>query len=295
MTALSALRLSSLAAFGALGGCFLPGSHGPERDISAFISAQMVPGNRVVFSFKYTVYRPAQGVAAWPDGGIPKYVHDESMIGVYDTTTHALHLLAREENDRWSHDQGHYFISQASGPLVLVGRGGQTRDLHGMLNENFLLNVDDGSMQPVNFRDVLTDKGFKSQIAYLVSPAGHMVFVTSPDASPRDEENGQIWLRAPDDSYHLVAEDTRHYEGIENGEVIYWQLATREFKAFNMTTYQTRDLPGYKQRGYVDVTEGVAVPMTGEKIDVGHKVNGTWVYTTLPITKDAVKQAKVAK
>jgi len=290
-----ALRRSSLAAFAALSGCFLPGSHGPERDISAFVSAQLIPSNRVVFTFKYTVYRPAQGLAAWPDGGIPKYIHDESMIGVFDVATSELHLLAREKNARWSNDQGHYFVSQASGPLVLVGRGGQTRDLSGMLNENFLLNVDDGSTQALKFREVLTEKGQKSHIAYLVSPAGHMVFVTSPDASPRDEENGQIWLRAPDDSYHLVADATRHYEGVGNGEVIYWLLATREFKAFNMTTYETRSLPGYRQRGYVDVTEGVTVPGMGEKIDVGHKVNGTWVYTTLPITTDAVKKAKVSK
>lgn len=294
MTTPLASRVVSLASVAALGGCFLSGSYGPERENTAFTSATLLPSNRVVFSFKYVTYRPAQGMAAFPDGGIPKYTRDETMLGVFNVATGEMHVLAREKNKQWTNGQGHYFVSQSSDPLVLVGRSGQTRDLNGMLDQIFLLNIDDGATQPLKFKEVLAAKGQKSQIPYLVSPAGHIVFVTSAESNARNEEDGQIWLRAPDDSYHLVT-DGRHYEGVEDGEIIYWVLATREFKAYNMTTYETRSLPGYRQRGYVDVTEGVLVPMTGEKIDLGHKVNGAWVYTTLPITKDAVKKARVSK
>ena len=284
----------SLAIAAAFSACsLLPGSHRPERDISAFVSAALLPSNRVVFSFKNTAYRPAQGFAAFPDGGISKFTADDNILGVFDVGTSTLRILAREKNTRWTNDQGHFYIAAVNGALALVGRGGQTRDMIGTLNTNYLLNVDDGSMREVRYAEALARNGQVATATYLVSPAGHMVFVTASPTAQRGAEEGQIWLRSPDDSYRLVA-GTHHYEGVENGEVIFWLLPTREFKAYNMTTHETRSLPGHKGRGYVDITEGVIVPMTGEQVSLGHKVNGTWSYAPLPITKDAVRKARVS-
>lgn len=290
------MRTAALVALALILGAalwFYRSMYGPERDNSAFTSAMLLPGNRVVFGFKYVTYKPAQGIAAFPDGGIPKYTHDETMIGVFDVAGNALHVIKRERNTRWTNDQGSFFVSQTSGPMVFVGQGGQTRDLTGLLNENFLLNVDDGKTTPLHIREELDAKGLNSQVVRLVSPQGHIVVEASSNSKARSNGGSQIWLRAPDGSYHLVAETT-HYEGVENGEIVYWLLATREFKAFSMTTYATRDLPAYKQRGYVDVTEGVSVSGR-DSVQLGRKINGAWNYTTLPIRKEQVIRARVSR
>jgi hypothetical protein len=122
---------------------------------------------------------------------------------------------------------------------------------------------------------------------HLVTPQGHIVVVTAALGTPRNTEEGQIWLRMPNDTYRLVA-NTRHYEGFENGEIIYWMLATRDFHAYSIATHTHRPLPGYRVRGYVDATEGVLVQ--GDTVALGVKRDGRWTYTPLPINTQTLKR-----
>jgi hypothetical protein len=139
----------------------------------------------------------------------------------------------------------------------------------------------------VRYREALAEQGQEPLGIHLVSPQGHIVFTTAALTAGRNPEDGQIWLRSPDDSYRLVA-PTRHYQTFENGEIVYWLLATREFRAYNVTTHEHRPLPGYRVRGNVDVTEGVLVRR--DSIALGTRRNGSWSYTALPIDTRSLKR-----
>jgi len=66
----------SCAAVG-LGSCY-----GPVRDQSRVTAAEIVPGGAVAVAYHRYRYRPAAGLAAYPNGGISKTLVDRFAIGV---------------------------------------------------------------------------------------------------------------------------------------------------------------------------------------------------------------------
>ena len=81
----------ALAAFAA-GGCY-----GPVRDDSRITSTAIINHDKVAFTYHEYRYRPAVGLAAFPDGGIPKYVRDRFVVGVAGADGH-VRVLARFDN-----------------------------------------------------------------------------------------------------------------------------------------------------------------------------------------------------
>jgi hypothetical protein len=73
--------------------------YGPLEDHSAFVSAQLAEDKRtIVFSAHQFAYRAATGWRAFPDGGIPDYVTDVNLLGVYDLQTRNVKIIRREKN-----------------------------------------------------------------------------------------------------------------------------------------------------------------------------------------------------
>ena len=60
----------------------LAGCYGPVRDQSRITAAEIVPGGGVAVTYHLYRYRPATGLAAYPDGGIPKTLLDRFVVGV---------------------------------------------------------------------------------------------------------------------------------------------------------------------------------------------------------------------
>lgn len=72
------MRPLALLAAWALGAC----AYGAPVDQSAIDSAVALPDGSVAVTFRQIVYRPAAGLAAYPDGGIPSYLRDSEVVGV---------------------------------------------------------------------------------------------------------------------------------------------------------------------------------------------------------------------
>ena len=67
--------------------------YGPLQDRSKFVSARLADDQRtVLFSFHRFAYRAATGWRAFPDGGIPDYATDISVLGTYDLQTRKLNV-----------------------------------------------------------------------------------------------------------------------------------------------------------------------------------------------------------
>jgi hypothetical protein len=75
------LRFIGLLLLGVLvlSGC----TYGPVVDRSGVRSAVLLPGGQGVgVAYQILRYRPATGIAAFPDGGIPRYLEDRILIAV---------------------------------------------------------------------------------------------------------------------------------------------------------------------------------------------------------------------
>jgi hypothetical protein len=276
-----------------LGAGLLAGCHGSAQDHSAFEGAVLLRDHTVLFSFKHLVYRPAEGIAAFPDGGIAKYDRDEDLLGTYHVPSGALRILRRESNRRWTDGQGRYGIGRSKGSVALVSRGGQLRNNLSMSTyEDWLVDIDTGSFQPVDYRTALPARKLASTAMYLVDARGTLLFVTKPleaAGGKTDERDAALWIRTPAGEYVPVAR-TQHYERMEGDDLIYWIPETRRFHAFNVVTHATRDLPGYRVPPPEDVVEGVAVETGGQRLLFGRKTGSGWDYQPLPLEPARLKE-----
>ena len=276
-----------------LGAGVFHGCHGPAQDHSRFESAVLLREHTVLFSFKHLVYRPAEGIAAFPDGGVPKYDRDENLLGTYHIPSGVLRILRREHNHRWTDGQGTYGIQRSRGGVALVTQGGQLRrDLSKNEFEDWFVDIETGAFQPVDYRAALAERKLATTGIYLVDERGTLLFVTEPleaGGGKRDERDASLWIRTPAGEFVHVAQ-TSHYEGMEGDGLIYWIPETRRFHAFDVVTLATRDLPGYRVRPQEDVTEGVSVETGGQRLMFGRKTGAAWEYEPLPIEPARLKQ-----
>ena len=274
-----------------LSGCL----YGSRTDRSCFISANLLDDGRVLFSFQELVYCPAQGLAAFPDGGIPKYKKDNNALFIFDPASGALRLLMREKNHRWEHGQGSLFVMKSCGNVALVSQGGQVRGKPSSSIRHWLVDVGNGRTQELELKENFAREGRDVGAIYLVSSDGTLVFVNNPlvqedgrSSKRRDEGPSQIWVRRPDGKI-VKAGDGPHYEGYVDGSVIYWVEGTRQFIGYRVNDNTRRTLHGYRTPlGLPDVTRGVSVSSGGSGMELGNKVGDSWKYEPLPVTSAQV-------
>ena len=97
--------------------------YGPLQDHSEFVSARLADDkHRVLFSFHHFAYRPAAGWRAFPDGGIPNYVKDINLLGVYDLQNRKIRILRHEKNSIWEPGSGLFTIQAVKGSKALISR-----------------------------------------------------------------------------------------------------------------------------------------------------------------------------
>jgi hypothetical protein len=121
------MRRAALLAPLLLSACNL--GYGAPIDRATFGSAELHPdGARCVFALHDVVYRPAEGLRAFPDGGIPRYDVDRHKLGVVDVGSGDVTLLVDEKNRDWLPGQGGFHVAGLGGRFALIGQGGQRED-----------------------------------------------------------------------------------------------------------------------------------------------------------------------
>jgi hypothetical protein len=265
--------------------------YGPARDHSEFLSAGFVnDGTTVLFTSHELVYQPATGWRAFPDGGIPRYLKDVNVIGAYEMRSGKSRTLYRQRNTRWQPGSGGFTIQAVNGNKALIGHGGQSRGTFASAIYYLLVDIPSGKCLDLDLKAELAKKGREPGVIYLVDENGTLVFVTAPLQPPEVRTASrdtapipEIWVRTPNGQL-LKAAVSAHYECTKNGELIYWDPATRTFLGYSISTHQTRTLAGYKQPGYQDVTKGVIVGSDRRHLELGDKFNGEWHYRPLEVT-----------
>ena len=274
----------------ALSGC----QYGPKRDYSKFKSAALLDeGRTVAFTFHALVYRPAAGMAAFPDGGIPKYLTDRSFLCTMDRSSGDLKKLMDEKNREWTNRSGALHIVAARGNVILASQSGQKRrDLSSYLTRHHLLNVASGALDTFDLAEDLRKHGRKQGPIYLVDDDGTLLIRTLADSGGVTSESSvkevpEVWVRSPGGRYILAAA-TAHYERTVNGEVIYWNHADRQYYAFSVKAGTTRILENYRVPETQQITEGASIGDGGASLEFGVRTNGVWQYRALPVDAAAV-------
>jgi|GEM_PF-3444747 len=267
--------------------------YGPLQDHSEFVSARLADDKRtVLFSFHQFAYRAATGWRAFPDGGVPKYITDVNLLGVYDMQTKEHKILLREKNKNWQPGSGLFFIHSVKGGMALITQGGQLRGPFKLAVKHMMLDFKSGKTATVDLKSDLMQRGRDIGYIYLVDADGMLVFVTLSLDEAKDHgayRNSalvpEIWVRTPGGRY-MKAAASAHYQCTRNGEVIYWEPTTRDFMAFSIAGQKTRKVPGYKIPGYQDVGEAVILSSDRKALEGGIKVDGKWNYKTLDLKPD---------
>jgi hypothetical protein len=272
------------------GGCSL---YGPPVDRSRFVTAKLLPDGQILFTYHKIIYRIAQGVAAFPDGGIPKYVKDISFIGVYDIRSGSHRILKREKNTIWEPGQGPFYIVATKGAMALVSQGGQLRGRSRLDVRHWLCNAASGDVREIDITGELAVRDRDVGEIYLVDDEGTLVFLNNPLDHAREGRNDpraddawpEIWVRTPEGEFLKVAE-TWHYQEFRDGNVIYWLPDTRRFYAFNVKSRTTTELLRYDVPALHDVTEGAGISAQGDRIELGRRLVDKWAYEPLPFVPD---------
>lgn len=264
--------------------------YGPLQDRSQFVSVRLADdGRTVLFSYHRFLYRPAAGIRAFPDGGIPKYETDVNFLGALDRPTGKVRILRREKNTDWQPGSGNFTVHSMNGPRALVSQGGQLRGPFALGVRFQLVDLDRGSIEDLDLKADLARHDRDTGQIYLADPDGTLVFITlslaeaAASGPPRSPEPvPEIWVRTPRGDYMKAASNS-HYERMIGGEVIYWEPSTRDFMAFSPRTKKTRKAPEYKIPPYQDVSVGVILASDRKSLEYGVKTGDQWRYEPLPV------------
>lgn len=290
---MSALLVLLLAAV-SLAGCESLGGYGPVQNYSGYVSAMAAPdGSRGVFTYHRLTYRSATGWRAFPDGGIPRYIDDESSVGVYDIESGEFCIALRYKNERWTDGQGTAYISQVTNGVAVLNRGGQLRDDLGRSEyEYLLLDLDTLKTTDLPLMEELEGMGLELGHFFLVDDAGTIIVIALPNGAAdklrdwtRDGSVAKgIWLRHPGGGYEKAA-DAIHYYGFTDGLVHYYCGDQRAYMVYDTKT--GRGAPGGKYPpSSPDKTIDLRVSDGGNSLTVGRNGHGGWSYTDAGIDPD---------
>lgn len=270
--------------------------YGPLQDYSQFVSAKLLDDSQtILFTYHRYTYRPATGWRAFPDGGIPRYVEDRNLIGVYDLARKKTTILHRKNNRDWQPGSGLFTIQAVKGTKALLAQGGQLRGDFKLGLNYLLLDVTRGGSIYLDLKGDLARFGRDCGEIYLVDQDGTLLFVTQPlpaDGESRSRrkniDTSEIWIRTADGDYLKVAAASL-FETVRNGEVIFWIRETRQFQAYSLRTRLIRPAPEFRHPDYQDVSAGASLSADRKGLEYGVKVNGAWQYRPIEISLRLLK------
>jgi hypothetical protein len=203
-----------------LAGCF----YSAPVDRGAIESAVVLPGGKVIaVAFQNIRYRPAAGIAAFPDGGIPRYLRDHEIIAVVPVAGGKPRVLQRLENGG-VHGSASVALrtSDADPDHVLVIRSFQPSTSQANEVQRWRLGWRDASV--VSYPDLAAD--LKKNHRTLGSPEFGDVRIIDSDGTlligARAGNQDELWLRLATGAYRRL-DAIKHFYGVQGDELYYWR------------------------------------------------------------------------
>jgi hypothetical protein len=285
-----------------LAGC----SYGPVVDRSGFESAVLASGDRIVFAWRESRYRPAEGIAAFPDGGIPRYLDDRVVIASLPVAGGRPRILQRIENRGVPGsgavslrlapaDPDHVLVLQSEQPSTSQPSRGRWRRIR----------LSDGKSLP--YPDLAAE--LKTHGRALGSPEFGDIRVIDPDGTllmgATGPDGGELWVRRPSGAYARLG-PLKHFYGVLGEEAYYWSgdqavvrnwrtLEARVIARYDPQTRQTSTLisrdPTVMAIERPDVPQrDVQISLARDTLSIGGRsVGGGSTYQPIPIDLTALR------
>lgn len=202
-----------------LGGC----SYGPLVDDSGVQSAALLPDQHTVaIVYRTLLYRRATGVAAFPDGGVPRYLRDSSLIAMVGISGGAPRILRRFENPGVHGSVGlSVRASDADPDHLLVLQSDQRSPDQAPARRWWRLDWRDGRVEP--YPDLKADLANRGRA--FGSPDFGDIRVLDPDGTlligARAGNVNELWIRTPSGHYDSLGAAQTFY-GVAGSEIYMW-------------------------------------------------------------------------
>jgi hypothetical protein len=279
-----------------LAGC----SYGPAVDRSGFESAALLgDGRTLVVAYHVLRYRPAEGLAAFPDGGVPRYLDDRVLLATVPASGGRPRVLQRLETHGVHGSMSVTLRAQPADPgRVLVLQSEQPSTSSGMSRVRWSrLDPADGRAAP--YPDLRAD--LQARGARLGSPEFGDVRVLDPQGAlligAQGAAGDELWLRTAGGEYRRI-DGFRHFYGVRGDELYYWSgdeavvrnwrtgariVTARYNPQARQTTTLVRDNPTVRalEASREDPRVGVRVAHT--TVQLGRRGSGGWTYEAVPI------------
>jgi len=291
----AAPRLAPAAILLAVAGCSL--FYGPTTVRSGFVSARLdADAEIVVFTYQRLVYEPARGLAAFPDGGRPRYREDHALFGTCDVMGGRVRILMSEKNREFEPGQGRLVIVDMAGPKVLLARGGQLRGRGATTVQYLLADTRTGRVVPLDLEGMFAERGRTPGIIRMVDPDGTLLFESPTRAEAQDDPSWprnpsvipELWVRTPDGRMRRLAA-SRHYAATVSGEVFYWEPQAREHVAVSIATGEPRPAPEFRLPEPALIEHGVTITDDRRGLQYGTREGDAWRYREIALKGSALQ------
>lgn len=265
--------------------------YGPVEDLSGFTSARLADdGDTVLFTYHRIRLRRPTGFGSVPDSGIPRYITDVNLLGVYSIQSGKTDVLRREKNREGQPGRWEYAVLSVISPIALVAEGGQLPGPDAVGLRHLLADFKAGVISDLDLKADLARHGRDPGEISLASSDGTLLFITpsipeaqTPDLQRSPDYRPQLWARLPSGEYLKIAY-SHHVVRVGSGEVIYWDLAAREYRAFSLSSRSSRALPDYDPPAEErEPDRCVGVSADRKTLELGTEVNGLWTREALPL------------
>jgi len=279
-----------------LAGC----SYGPVVDRSGFESAVLLPDQRtVVVAYHVLRYRPASGIAAFPDGGIPRYLDDRIVLATLPVEGGRPRVLQRLENRGVHGSLSVNLRGQDADPTrVLVLQSDQPSTASAQSRVRWW-RLEPASGKTALYPDLKAD--LQARGRRLGSPEFGDVRVLDPEGAlligAQGEGGDEIWLRTASGAYSRV-DAIKHFYGVRGDDLYYWSaneavvrnwrtgtkvVTARYDPQARLTTRLVRDNPTVQalEGSREDPTLGVNI--SAGAVTLGRRAAGGWTYAPIPI------------
>jgi hypothetical protein len=201
-------------------------SYGPLVDNSGFEAAVPAPnGTCVLAAYRIERYRPAQGVAAFPDGGIPSYEEDRIVVAAIPVRGGPVRILQRLPNPGLPGSAHVGLRAQPGDPTrVLVTHSDQPSTATA-INRVRRWRLDPSSGETLAVADVAAELAAKGRTLgakefgdlRVIDPAGALL------VGATGAQGEELWARSADGGWRNLGPLT-HFYGVLGDEVYLWSV-----------------------------------------------------------------------
>jgi hypothetical protein len=258
--------------------------YGASVDHATFASAVLhEDGARCVFALHDVVYRPAEGLRAFPDGGVPRYDVDRHKLGIVDVRTAKVTVLVDQNNRHWLQGHGGFHVTGVKGRSALVSQNGQRPDYeHDHLW--WRLDLVSGALDKLPLHDELAAKSPALGRVAIADVDFTLILVTRKGDDPQE-----VWSRTADGALRRLAV-TDHYYGTAEGQIWWYDTAAR---AGARTNYRTGETVHERRANFAipreDPVRGCKARFDHRELILQDRIDGSWRDRTLPVKAAALR------